>query len=102
MFCKDAEWSYPLFEDTKVKGFGIGWGCTPEDARSVTEGKVAQGNFDPSKLLCTPQQIEAETINMLNRFGPQNHIANLGHGILPNVPVEHAQAFVETIKNYRY
>ncbi len=102
MFCKDAEWSYPLFKESNVNGFGIGWGCTPEQARFHADGKTVQGNFDPSKLLSTPEQIEKEVIEMLDRFGPQNHIANLGHGILPNVPVENAKAFVNTIKNYRY
>ena len=40
--------------------------------------------------------------DMLETFGTKNYIANLGHGILPNVPVEHAKAFVDTVKNYRY
>ncbi|MEX0608591.1 MAG: uroporphyrinogen decarboxylase [Balneolaceae bacterium] len=100
MFCKDAEWSYPLFVDTNVSGFGIGWGCTPEDARKFAGDKAVQGNFDPSKLLMPPKQIEAEAKEMIRRFGTKNYIANLGHGILPDVPVEHAKAFVETVKNY--
>ena len=102
MFCKDAEWSYPLFGTTNVSGFGIGWGCTPEHARQFAGDKVVQGNFDPSKLLMEPAQIEAEATEMLQRFGKGNYIANLGHGILPNVPVENAKAFVDTVKNFRY
>lgn len=100
MFCKDAEWSYPLFADANVSGFGIGWGCTPEDARKFAGEKAVQGNFDPSKLLMPVDKIEAEAKEMISRFGSNNYIANLGHGILPDVPVDHAKAFVDTVKNF--
>lgn len=100
MFAKGAEWAYPLFEDANVNAFGIGWGCTPEDARVFAGNMVVQGNLDPSKLLASPEIIEAETRQMLSRFGSEKLIANLGHGILPNVPVEHAKAFINTVKNY--
>jgi uroporphyrinogen decarboxylase len=38
---------------------------------------------------------------MLDEFGSGSHIANLGHGILPDVPVDHAQAFVDAVKDWR-
>jgi uroporphyrinogen decarboxylase len=38
---------------------------------------------------------------MLDAFHGYPHIANLGHGILPEVPVDHAKAFVETVKEYK-
>jgi uroporphyrinogen decarboxylase len=61
-----------------------------------------QGNFDPAKLLSPIPVIEKEVKQMMDAFGPGRHIANLGHGILPNVPVDHARAFVDSVKNYRH
>jgi uroporphyrinogen decarboxylase len=59
-----------------------------------------QGNFDPAKLLSPIPVIQKEVRAMLNAFGGYRHIANLGHGIIPNVPVDHARAFVDTVKEY--
>lgn len=100
MFAKDAEWVYSELKTSNVSAFGIGWGCTPENASLYAGNKVVQGNFDPSRLLSPPKVIEHETIKMINRFGVENYIANLGHGIIPEIPVEHAQVFIDTIKNY--
>jgi uroporphyrinogen decarboxylase len=59
-----------------------------------------QGNFDPAKLLAPVKEIKREVKRMIDSFGVQRYIANLGHGILPNVPVDHAKAFVESVKEY--
>ncbi|HLU17741.1 MAG TPA: uroporphyrinogen decarboxylase family protein, partial [Edaphocola sp.] len=61
-----------------------------------------QGNFDPAKLMAPISEIERATEAMLKAFGPGRHIANLGHGILPNIPVEHAKAFVNTVKSFKH
>ncbi len=72
----------------------LGW------ARNMTQHKVAlQGNLDPAVLLTEPVAIERETRQMLHSFGSgSGHIANLGHGITPHVPVENARSFVEAVK----
>jgi len=59
-----------------------------------------QGNFDPAKLLAPIPQIKKEVKEMIDAFGVNRYIANLGHGILPNVPVDHARAFVDAVKEY--
>ena len=60
-----------------------------------------QGNLDPSWLYAAPEEIRARTHDMLAAFGGCGHIANLGHGIHPDVPVAHARAFVDAVKEWR-
>jgi len=88
---------------TGAHGLGIDWCIHPQMARQFAgAGTSLQGNFDPAKLLSPIPVIEKEVKEMLQAFGPGRHIANLGHGILPNVPVDHAKAFVDTVKNFVY
>lgn len=80
---------------------GLDWTVSPEWAREKTGGNVTlQGNFDPSWLLAPVEEIEKRTHRMIDRFGVQRYVANLGHGILPHVPVDHARAFVNAVKSY--
>ncbi len=102
VFAKDAEHSLTALKNTGANALGLGWGIAPQAARQlIGKDTVLQGNFDPAKLYAPVDRIEKETIAMLQGFGKKNYIANLGHGILPDIPVEHVQAFVDTVKNYR-
>jgi len=84
-----------------ASALGIDWTIAPEFAREKTRNEITlQGNFDPTNLLAPIPEIEKKTRRMIDRFGTQRYIANLGHGILPHVPVDHARAFVDTVKNY--
>lgn len=101
VFAKGAGHSLGLLAGTGASALGIDWCVSPEYARSVLGGGVTlQGNLDPTKLYGSPAFIKKETEKMLDRFGTRNYIANLGHGILPDIPVGNAQAFIDTVKNY--
>jgi uroporphyrinogen decarboxylase len=103
LFAKGAWGSLPEMVNTGVSGLGLDWCIRPEMARKLAgAGITLQGNLDPSRLLSSIPEIKKEVIKMLNGFGPGRYIANLGHGILPNVPVDHAKAFVDTVKNHVY
>ena len=87
---------------SNASGVGIDWTVSPEMARKLTENNITlQGNFDPSKLLAPVPKIKQWVKEMIDSFGVQNYIANLGHGITPNVPVDHAKAFVDAVKEYK-
>lgn len=103
IFAKGAWHSLDGMAATGAHGLGIDWCIRPQRAREFAGPRVAlQGNFDPAKLLSPIPVIRKEVRAMLDAFGEGPHIANLGHGILPNVPVDHARAFVEAVKNYAY
>jgi uroporphyrinogen decarboxylase len=88
--------------ESAASGVGIDWCITPQMAREFTQNKITiQGNFDPAKLLAPIPEIKKAVKEMIDAFGTQRYIANLGHGITPNVPVDHAKAFVEAVKQYK-
>ena len=84
-----------------ASALGVDWTCSARNARYLSGGKITlQGNFDPSRLLSPPKEIKKMVHQMINEFGKDNYIVNLGHGILPNIPIENAGAFVEAVKEY--
>jgi uroporphyrinogen decarboxylase len=86
---------------SKASAIGVDWTVSPRNARYLTGGKkTLQGNFDPSRLLSPIPVIKKMVHEMIDQFGKDNYIVNLGHGILPNIPVDHAKAFVEAVKEY--
>lgn len=79
------DWTYPLHEIR----------------RRVPETIAVQGNLDPELLYAAPRVIEKETLKLLQSMeGDPGFIANLGHGVLPDIPVEHVRTFVDTVKGF--
>ncbi|HQR94767.1 MAG TPA: uroporphyrinogen decarboxylase [Sediminibacterium sp.] len=102
LFPKGSWYALNDLSKSSAAGIGIDWCVSPKMAREFTGNKITlQGNFDPAKLLLPIPEIKKAVTQMINEFGVQNYIANLGHGITPNIPVDHARAFVEAVKEYR-
>jgi uroporphyrinogen decarboxylase len=101
LFPKGSWYALKDLSNSSAAGLGIDWCVSPEMARELTGNKITlQGNFDPAKLLAPIPEIKKSVTEMINSFGVQNYIANLGHGITPNIPVDHARAFVDAVKEY--
>ena len=103
-FAPGAGWALEeIAAATRAPVIGVDWQTDAGEARRRLErADVAlQGNLDPTWLFAPPEEIRRRTNAMLESFGGRGHIANLGHGILPDVPVEHAAAFVNTVKEWR-
>ena len=81
----------------------IDWRISIAEARRRTGDRVAiQGNLDPCMLLGSQERINTKAKEILDQGGPVGHILNLGHGILPQTPVENARTFIESAKLHRH
>jgi uroporphyrinogen decarboxylase len=102
IFAKGAWFALEEMAATGAAGLGIDWCIQPATARQFAGPNTClQGNYDPAHLLSPVSQIKKEVTAMIDAFGVNRYIANLGHGILPNVPVAHAKAFVDAVKEYQ-
>ena len=102
LFPKGSWYALSDLSESKAAGIGIDLCIDPKMARKLSNNNITlQGNFDPSKLLAPIPEIKKAVKKMIDDFGVQQYISNLGHGIMPNVPVDHAKAFVDAVKEYQ-
>ena len=102
VFGKGCWFALDEMTKSKASAVGVDWTITPELARQFTNHSVTlQGNFDPSRLHSKPETIRKMVHEMINRFGKDKYIVNLGHGILPNIPVENAEAFIKAVVEWK-
>jgi uroporphyrinogen decarboxylase len=101
LFAKGAWFALEELAGLDCQVLGLDWNTAPSWGRKLLKDKVLQGNLDPCLLYADPLVIRRSTIEMIGSFGGR-HIANLGHGVYPDTPLEHVRTFVDTVKNYRY
>ncbi len=103
IFAKDAWFATADIAALNCATVGLDWAQDPQWARNtVGPDRTLQGNLDPCVLYADAATIRRETARMLDAFGPQRHIANLGHGVYPDTPVDGVRRFIDTVKEHNH
>ena len=102
LFAKGANFSIAALAGLPCHTIGLDWTVPAAFARSQAGDKTLQGNLDPAALYAPGKEIVKKTRKMLEAFGNQRHIANLGHGVYPDTDPEAVKIFVNTVKEFQY
>ena len=101
VFGKGCWFALKEMSQSGASALGVDWTCSARNARYLSGGNITlQGNFDPSRLLSPPSEIKRMVLKMIDEFGKDKYIVNLGHGILPGIPLENVKAFIDSVKEY--
>lgn len=86
-------------EATKVNVVGLDYATPLGFADSMLPKSLGvQGNLDPLRLVAGGAQMERRAEEIIAAFADRPHIFNLGHGIVPETPIEHVELLVATVK----
>lgn len=102
VFAKGANFALKELSTLSCDVLGIDWNMEIADVKLLVPNKTLQGNLDPALLYSDTDTVVKATTAMLNSFGPDRHIANLGHGVYPDTPLDSVKAFINTVKEHRF
>jgi uroporphyrinogen decarboxylase len=102
LFAKGANFSISDLAKLQCNTIGLDWNVPIEFAKAKSHGKTLQGNLDPAVLYSSGKDIVKHTSTMMAAFGSHPHIANLGHGVYPDMKPEAVRTFINTVKEYRH
>jgi uroporphyrinogen decarboxylase len=100
VFAKGAFFAREEIGQLACSAVGLDWNMDPVESRRLVPGKTLQGNLDPCALYADFAEIRRQTRAMLDAFGTQRYIANLGHGVYPDIHPDHVRCFIETVKEF--
>lgn len=103
VFAKGAYFVRKEMGQLNCRTIGLDWNMDPIESRElIGNDKTLQGNLDPCVLYADFSTIKNETEKMLRNFGAQKHIANLGHGLYPDIHPDNVKCFIDTVKNFKH
>ncbi|GAB3261832.1 uroporphyrinogen decarboxylase [Larkinella harenae] len=100
VFAKGAFFARQEIGQLNCSVVGLDWNMDAAESRQLIPNKTLQGNLDPCVLYANYEQIKSEVKKMLQAFGTQRYIANLGHGVYPDTDPQKVRYFIETVKEY--
>ncbi|MBI4787648.1 MAG: uroporphyrinogen decarboxylase [Chloroflexi bacterium] len=90
-----------LMQEAGGEVIGLDWRVPLDQAWDRLGDIALQGNLDPAVMLAAPEIVEQQTRAILSQAdGRRGHIFNLGHGILPNTPIENVERLVEIVHSF--
>jgi uroporphyrinogen decarboxylase len=101
-FGTDTATLLPSMQETGAEVIGVDWRIPLDDAwRSLGYRGAVQGNLDPVLLFADWKDLKSRAQDILRRAnGQPGHVFNLGHGILPETPVEKVRALAAFVQEY--
>ena len=89
----------PLLAAGGADVIGVDWRVRLDEAwQMIGHDRAIQGNLDPMVLLADAAELRRRAGEVLEQAGGRpGHIFNLGHGVLPQTPVDHARALVDAV-----
>lgn len=102
VFAKGAWFAMGELAKLDCQVLGVDWNTKVSDLREkLNVQQVLQGNLDPCMLYASEENVRNATLEMLKNYGGK-HIANLGHGVYPDTPLDNVKTFVNTVKSFSY
>jgi uroporphyrinogen decarboxylase len=102
VFAKGAFFARSKMNSMKCNVVGLDWNMDIKESRALLPDKVLQGNLDPCALYGSLLDVKRETKKMLAAFGHTKHIANLGHGLYPDIDPDKVKCFIDTVKELSF
>jgi len=100
-FGTDSATLLPSMKETGAEVIGLDWRIPLDQGWDAVGSGGVQGNLDPVLLFAGWQEIKSRASEILGRAaGRPGHIFNLGHGILPETPVENVKSLARFVQEY--
>ena len=97
LFLQNAPHLLDAYAELPAEALAVDWRVDIAALQRARPRRPVQGNLDPAVLLAGPEATRREAVELLRRTERRGHIVNLGHGILPQTPLDSVEAFVRTV-----